>query len=81
LTPVVRNDTPETMRNWFEHWLKASNCKQQSSGVSDNCLRDMATKLEKLLEEIDPSRTIDKAEMRINTAFGTRSHDIVNRLD
>jgi len=29
----------------------------------------MATKLEKLLEEIDPSRTIDKAEMRINDAL------------
>ena len=29
----------------------------------------MATKLEKLLEEIDPSRTIDKAETRINDAL------------
>ena len=29
----------------------------------------MATKLEKLLEEIDPSRTIDKVEMRINDAL------------
>jgi len=36
---------------------------------SDNCRRDMATKLEKLLVEIDPSRTIDVVEKRINDAF------------
>ena len=35
----------------------------------------MATKLEKLLEEIDPSRTIDKAEIRINDALARYSRE------